>query len=151
MAESGNSSGEPNSRTEPRSESSSLVKIAQQAGFSNLHDLAGVSTCFIGSIASDVYETIYFRKNEDIKTGPKNPETGGFPVTDMGTVEVFGIVDPYDYDSCALYRLDARELLDANQRKVSEPLNSVVTLEHKTALYKGRQAVEVLKTFKPHK
>ncbi len=119
----------------------SLVKIAHEARFENILSLVGLSTGLIGSIMSDDFQSIYFRLNGDYKTAENNV------VTDMGTVDVLGVKDPYDYETCKLYRLERRELIEKRERFVSEPLNCSVNLDHKKSLYSGNQAVEVLKAY----
>ena len=93
---------------------------------------------------SDKYEIIMFKGNDDIETQPtEDPKRE--TVTDLGTVDVLGIIDPYEYDSCALYRLKRRELIDAKGRFEKQPLNCWVSLDNQKPLYTGREAVGVVR------
>ena len=120
----------------------SLIKLAQKAGFNNLHSLPGLTNWLIGSIMSDDYEVFYFRQNNDMKTIPidQNSER----VIEPGTVDVFAIKDPYEHETCALYRLNRKELDEKISNKLKEPLNSAVGIDKRNPLYKGREAVGVL-------
>jgi|TARA_Y100000310_G_C20624760_1_gene785255 hypothetical protein len=126
------------------SDKKSLVELAYRAGFNNLHGMAGGTTWLIGTIMSDKYEIIMFRGNDDMKTQPTDDPNRQI-VTDKGTVDVFGIVDPYEPDSCALYRLRTQDLLEAKRRFESQPLNCWIGLDKKESLYKGDEAVAIVK------
>ncbi len=119
----------------------SLVKLAYEAGFNNIHDLAGASTWLIGSIMSDKYKIIMFRGNDDLKTQQDNSCRR---IVDAGTVDVLGIVDPYEYDSCALFRLRVSRLIEAKRRFENQPLNCWISLDNKEPLYGGQEAAAVL-------
>jgi hypothetical protein len=121
----------------------SLIKLAYEAGFNNIHDLVGGTTWLIGTLMSDKYEIIMFRGNDDAKTKPtEDPKRQ--TVIDMGTVDVFGIIDPYEYNSCALYRLRRQELIEAKRRFEKQPLNCWVSLDNQELLYRGEEAVAVI-------
>jgi len=128
------------------SDKKSLVKLAHEAGFNNIHDLAGASKWLIGTVMSDNYEIIMFRANDDMKTLPtENPDRE--KVIDFGSVDVFGIVDPYEDNSCALYRLKFSDLIEAKGRFEKQPLNCWVSLDNQKPLYNGKEAIGIVNSF----
>jgi len=71
----------------------SLTDIAYAAGFRNLHDRASQCSKLIGSVMSDKFEILYFMRKED-----KRKEELNF--------EIFGVVNPFEHDTCGLFRLN---------------------------------------------
>jgi hypothetical protein len=121
----------------------SLITLAQEAGFNNMHDMSGLTHWFNGTIMSDKFEVLYFRGHDGETTEPTGE--GKERVVDGGTVDIFGIVDPYDYDSCALYRFRADELRDVRRR---EGMSSAIWIDKRDPMYRGEQAVAIVSSLK---
>ncbi len=111
----------------------SLTAIAYKAGFTNLHDLASqVGVALMGSVMSDGFEMVYFRviKGEE------------------EMVELFGVREQNDPESCALFRV-RREYLNEyiGGNGTCLPGQGGVNLDRMTPLHKGQVAANVLESY----
>jgi len=106
----------------------SLVKIAYEAEFYNLHDRGTQVLHLGGSIISEKFELIYLK-----------------PLNNMEDVEVLGVEDPFNYKTCALYRLK-REKLDKwiGGNGNCYPGAGGINLDKEGPLFNGDMAVRVL-------
>ena len=108
--------------------SESLTAIAYKAGFKNLHDLASHSSCLMGSVVSDEFEMIYFLLRPD------------------QTVDIFGVREPSDIETCALYRFERREL-DGSIGGNNPPGRGGIFINKRSPLHIGQTAVDVLESY----
>ena len=76
-----------------------------------------------------------------MKTG-RELESGGREVTNLGTIDLFAIIDPYNHRDCALYGLKKEELMEKKQ--LAESLNSAINIDKREPLYSGLEAVRII-------
>tara|TARA_Y100000034_G_C6794365_1_gene355915 strand:+ start:547 stop:966 length:420 start_codon:yes stop_codon:yes gene_type:complete len=113
----------------------SLTAIAYKAGFKNLHDLAARFSHLMGSVMSDNFEILYFRHVDS-------------DVEDLREIDIFAVVDPYEYDSCALYRLYESSLMESLGGKGNlNPGVGGLNIDKRAPLHTGPIAVDVLESY----
>ena len=108
----------------------SLTDIAYEAGFQNISCRASQASHLMGSVMSDNFECIYF------KCVPKKH------------VEIFGIVDQYDYEFCAIYRID-RDYLKryVGGDSMCNPGAGGINIDKEEPVFKGKMAVDIIQVY----
>lgn len=108
----------------------SLIKIAEEAKFYTIHGVGSQSVGLVGCATSDIFNIIYFNLFPEEK------------------IEIFGIVDPLDYKTCALYILDIGEVRKRMKGNfVREYNKGGIFLDNQKPLYKGERAANVLEAY----
>ena len=111
-----------------------LTGLAYKAGFNNVYDAICVSSSrwpnVIRALNSSQFEMIYFlTRNED------------------RVVEVFGVREQIDSESCALFRVEVDRLDDSLLLYEMPERYKGVSLEKSTLLHRGQTAVDVLESY----
>lgn len=109
----------------------SLVDIANEAKFDNVHNRMSQVGFLMGSVMSDKYNSIF--------------------VTAVGSlpeIEIFAIVDPYDYESCALYKVK-RDYLEKHigGNGVCNPGRGGTNIDKEEPRYQGIEAVNAMEAY----
>jgi len=111
-------------------ENESLTEIANKAGFFNLHSRPIQLMGLMGSIMSDKFEVLYVK-------GVSKEE-----------IDVFGIQDQHNFETCAIYRLNFETLYHwLGGAGECNPGRGGVNIDKEKPLYEGQQALDILKTY----
>lgn len=116
----------------------SLVEIAQKAGFTNIH-YTTVRWCVLkpNFIFSDKFEIIYYKSETENEVLKKYSEKINFKLPPLGTLNIFGIKEPFNYEKCALYKFEIKDII--NYRQEEE-----INLDKFLPFCKGKEAVNIL-------
>ena len=114
----------------------SLFDIANGAVFDTLHSRVSQIIHLMGSVMSDRYHALFFRTDD-----PR--------LSKAGLVEIFGIVDPYDYDTCALYTV-RREYLEKyiGGNDSCNPGAGGVNIDKEETTFIGKDAVVIIESYR---
>lgn len=96
-----------------------LDKLAESAKFVNVLKRKNNVQTLNGDILSSVFEIVFYRQ------------------TTKKGLEVFGIVDPANYETCALYQFEGRNPI----------INGELNLDNETPTKKGQQAAGAITTY----
>ena len=108
----------------------SLIELANDAGFANINSRASQVSHLMGAVMSQKFESIYFRVREEDR------------------VEILGVVDPRDRDSCALYSVQRTHLdryIGGNGQ--CNPGIGGFNIDNEHPMHVGKTVVSILKSY----